>query len=191
MVKAALTPLAIAVLALLAEREMHPYEMYQLLLERREDRMVKVRPGSLYHTVERLEKQQLIKATGTARDGNRPERTSYALSPSGQDALTQRVFEMLREPVNEYPQFPVAISEAHNLPRETVVGALRNYSSKLEADLTEVDQAIKTVTELDVLEAYWLGGDYLRTLRRAELDWVNQLIVRLENEELPWPDSRT
>src|SRR5437868_2840544 len=41
----ALTPLAITVLALLNERPMHPYEMHQLLLARRVDRVVKVRPG--------------------------------------------------------------------------------------------------------------------------------------------------
>ena len=44
---AELTPLGLAALALLAERPMHPYEMYQTLVHRREDRNVKVRPGSL------------------------------------------------------------------------------------------------------------------------------------------------
>ena len=53
-----LTPLAISVLALLNERPMHAYEMYQLLLSRHNNRIVKVRPGSLYHTVERLAGQQ-------------------------------------------------------------------------------------------------------------------------------------
>ncbi|HWU59288.1 MAG TPA: PadR family transcriptional regulator, partial [Microbacteriaceae bacterium] len=38
-----ITPLAIATLALLAERPMHPYEMYQTLIQRAEDRIVKVR----------------------------------------------------------------------------------------------------------------------------------------------------
>jgi len=48
---AELTPLAISVLALLEERSMHAYEMYQLLITRHNDRLLKVRPGSLYHTV--------------------------------------------------------------------------------------------------------------------------------------------
>ena len=43
-----LTPLGVASLALLAEEPMHPYEMYQLLMARHEDRLVKVRPGTLY-----------------------------------------------------------------------------------------------------------------------------------------------
>ena len=40
-----LTPLAVAALALLAEGPTHPYEMYQTLVQRSEDRLVKVRPG--------------------------------------------------------------------------------------------------------------------------------------------------
>ena len=59
-----LTPLAVAALALLAERPSHPYEMYQTLVQRSEDRLVKVRPGSLYHTVDRLEAHGFVRATG-------------------------------------------------------------------------------------------------------------------------------
>lgn len=88
---AELTPLAIAVLALLNEGRMHAYEMYQVLLKRRNDRLVKVRPGSLYHTVERLAGQELVEATGTERAGNRPERTTYEITPAGQQALVARV----------------------------------------------------------------------------------------------------
>ena len=54
-----LTPLAVSVLALLRERPMHPYEMYSLLIHRQAEYLVKVRPGSLYHTVERLARDEL------------------------------------------------------------------------------------------------------------------------------------
>ena len=46
-----LTPLALAVLDLLQERHMHPYEMQQTIRERCTDHVIKVRAGSLYHTV--------------------------------------------------------------------------------------------------------------------------------------------
>ena len=84
---ATVTPLGIAVLALLAERPMHPYEMYRLLLERHEDRRVKVRPGSLYHTVDRMAENGLVEAIGTERDGGRPERTTYRVTDTGQQEL--------------------------------------------------------------------------------------------------------
>ena len=45
-----LAPIAILILGLLAERPMHPYEMFQTTVERREDRLAKIRPGTMYHT---------------------------------------------------------------------------------------------------------------------------------------------
>ena len=78
---AVLSPMAIAALGLLAERPMHPYEMYQLLLEREEDRVLKVRPGTLYHAVDRLARDGLVRPLHTEREGNRPERTTYAVTP--------------------------------------------------------------------------------------------------------------
>src|SRR2546426_131165 len=55
-----LTPLALAVLELLQERAVHPYEMQQTIRERYIDYVIKVRAGSLYHTVERLHRLKLI-----------------------------------------------------------------------------------------------------------------------------------
>jgi Transcriptional regulator PadR-like family len=74
-----LTSLGISVLALLKERPMHGYEMFQTLLQRHADRIVKLRPGSLYHVVDRLTEEKLIRRAGTARDGKRPERAIYEI----------------------------------------------------------------------------------------------------------------
>src|ERR1700759_3275317 len=66
-----LTSLGISVLALLRERPMHGYEMFQTLVQRHADRIVKVRPGSLYHAVDRLTEEQLIRRGGGAWGGLR------------------------------------------------------------------------------------------------------------------------
>lgn len=182
-----LTPLGISVLALLRERPMHPYEMYQLLLERREDFLIKVRPGSLYHTVDRFTEQELVKIVGTERDGGRPERTTYCITPQGTAELSTAVREMLRTPVNEYPQFPVALAEAHNLPREEAVDLLTERVALMDATLAEVGDAIKGAQMLDVPEAYWLAGEYVREIHKTEVRLLQRLIKRLEANELAWP----
>ncbi len=182
-----LTPLAVMLLALLAEREMHPYEMFQTLIERGEDRLVKVRPGSLYHTVERLADAELIRAIGVERAGNRPERTSYQLTDTGAQVLQARVAEMLRAPVNEYPQFLVALDEAHNLPREQVIEYLGEYAAAVAADLAAITQALDHAGTGAVPEAYWLSWRYLLHTKQAELDWISRLIERIKSKELEWP----
>lgn len=182
-----LTPLAVSVLALLNERSMHPYEMVQLLRERREDWLVKVRPGSLYHTVERLADAGLLAPTGTDRAGRRPERTTYAITATGQDALRSRVAEVLHTPVNEYPAFPAALSEAHNLPLGEAVDHLEHRAALLDDLIAEAGSMIERARSQDIPEAYWFVADYLRAMHTTERDWIRRTLARLRSEELEWP----
>src|SRR5947207_7894487 len=99
-------PLALAVLALLFERPMHPYEMAATLKRRHKGESIKIRYGSLYTVIELLLKRGFISTKESSREGKRPERTVYELTPSGYDELRAWMRDLLREPVNEYPQFP-------------------------------------------------------------------------------------
>jgi DNA-binding PadR family transcriptional regulator len=184
-----LKPLGIAALALLAERPMHPYEMYQLLLERHEDRMVKVRPGSLYHAVERLHADDLVEVTGTEREGNRPERTTYALTEQGRTALRQRITELLTTPVREYPLFTHALSEAHNLPADEAVSAFTTYADHLDHEIAELGSLLDAARARGAEETYLLGGDYLLHSTTTQRDWIRTLITRIETKDFTWqPD---
>ncbi|MFF1879529.1 PadR family transcriptional regulator [Leifsonia sp. NPDC058230] len=187
---APLTPLGVAALALLMERPMHPYEMYQTLVQRSEDRVVKVRPGSLYHTVDRLAVQGLVRATGTEREGNRPERTTYEITEPGSLALSERVTEILATPVNEYPEFPLALGESHNLPVETVIQLLRNRVSLLRADLEFIEAGIRDLEAKELPRKYWINVQYSRALREVEVTWLDSLIVDLESGVLSWSEEK-
>src|SRR5437660_11865395 len=106
------TPLALAVLNLLFERSMHPYEMQRLMRERGINDVVKLNQGSLYATIERLAKAGLIESGETSREGRRPERTVYSLSESGRDELSLWMREMLSTPNREYPLFASVLAFA-------------------------------------------------------------------------------
>src|SRR5690606_5582305 len=136
------TTLAIAVLGLLDERPMHPYEMFQTLVSRGEDRLVKVRPGSLYHTVSRLADQKLVRADGVDREGNRPERTTYRITDEGREVLRTRIAEILRAPCPEYPEFLIGLAESPSLPADQVAELLRERIAHLDATLAELDSMI-------------------------------------------------
>lgn len=181
---AKLTPLAISALALLVERPMHPYEMYQLQLQRGEDRMVKVRPGSLYHTVSRLAGDGLVEATGTEREGNRPERTVYDITDQGRTALGNWVAEMLAAPVREYPSFPPAIAEAHTLPVATVVQLLRRRTAAQRADADVLGSILDNKKHLQ--RAWFLQVEYLQVMLRAEVAWLEGVIADLESGAMTW-----
>ncbi|MDR6610959.1 MULTISPECIES: PadR family transcriptional regulator [unclassified Leifsonia] len=185
-----LTPLAVAALALLAEGPSHPYEMYQTLMQRSEDRLVKVRPGSLYHTVDRMEAHGFVRATGTEREGNRPERTTYEITDAGTRALGERITEIIGTPTNEYPEFPLGLGEAHNLPVETVIALLRKRVALIRADTGVLDGAIADLTQRGVPAKYWLDVRYQRAITATEADVLETLIADLQSGAVSWSEEK-
>ena len=181
-----LMPLGIAALALLAERPMHPYEMYQVLLLRKEDRIVKVRPGSLYHAINKLEDGGLVRAVGTDREGNRPERTTYELTDAGREQFLERIEELIAEPLNEYPKFPLAIGEAHNLPLPTLLRLLRTRLAALAVEKERGMSDFAEVRAKGVPARYLLDAPYLVAMHEAEVAWLEQLIADLESGAIDW-----
>jgi len=165
---------------------MHPYEMYQLLIARHEDRLVKVRPGTLYHAVGRLEDRGLVTATGTDRGGNRPERTTYTISAAGREAFTTWLQDMLAAPVNEYPAFPLAISEAYNLPAGVVVELLDRRLQALEEHLGFLVSSEELLAKKGVERKYWIDVQFQLSTLRAEIAWIRSLQDQLRSGELPW-----
>jgi DNA-binding PadR family transcriptional regulator len=185
-----LTPLAVAALALLAEGPSHPYEMYQTLVHRAEDRLVKVRPGSLYHTVDRLARHGLVRATGTEREGNRPERTTYAITDAGTNALAERVAEIIATPVNEFPEFPLGLAESHNLPVETAIELLRKRVALIRADIDVIDHGIRTVQAKNLPPKYWMDVRYLRAMAEADATTLEALIDDLVSGAISWDEEK-
>ena len=181
-----LTPLAVSVLSLLGQRPMHPYEMYSVMLSRHEDALVKVRPGSLYHAVERLERDGLVKSLGTDRPTGRPERTVYEVTPEGTEAMLEWVRSGLRQWQPEYPQFPLVLALSNNLPADTVVGLLEEYLQSLDGEVAEMREAVDEVRRRELPEAYWFESDYLLAVRSAERAWIAATIERLTTGDLPW-----
>lgn len=109
-------PLALAVMALLFERPMHPYEMVTLMRERGKHGSVRLRYSSLYSVVGALEREGLISSLETVREGRRPERTVYGITDAGREEFLTWLRELLREPVKEYTQFAAGLSYLPALP---------------------------------------------------------------------------
>ncbi len=110
-------PLALAVLVLLYERPMHPYEMATTLRERGKEQSIKLNYGSLYTVIEQLLREQWIGVKEILKEGRRPEKTIYELKPAGETELIDWMRELVSSPVKEYPairgrSFPAARASA-------------------------------------------------------------------------------
>jgi DNA-binding PadR family transcriptional regulator len=193
-------PLALAVLALLFERPMHPYEMAATLKERHKEDSIKLRYGSLYTVIDLLLARGLIAAKETSRAGKRPERTVYALTPPGLDELRDWMRELLRDPAKEYPQFEAGLCLLPVLPPDEAVSLMRQRALQLsgtvwqmEAQLAELaQQDLSALTGAQELPAPLAGkkfpplfvveNEYRLALARAELAFVNELVRRIVEE---------
>src|SRR5271165_3713666 len=176
-----LTSLGISVLALLRERPMHGYEMFQTLVQRHADRIVKVRPGSLYHVVDRLTEEKLIRRTATTRDGRRPERAIYEITDAGAEALAERVRELIARPVHEFPQFVVALAEVETLGEDAAANAVDDRVGALEARAAE----IMALRDAGVTPGgYLVALDYLLATMQAELLWLREFAGSVRSGQL-------
>src|SRR5712664_4203376 len=89
------SPLALSILELLDERPMHPYELASTMRDRHHDEFIRLNFGSLYHTVDTLERNGWIEPVEREKEGRRPERTIYRLTDSGREVLVRVVSEIL------------------------------------------------------------------------------------------------
>jgi DNA-binding PadR family transcriptional regulator len=183
-----LTPLSLVILELLTERAMHPYEMQQLIRERHTDQVVKVRAGSLYHTVERLSRAGLIDAVETGREGRRPERTVYEITESGRDQFHANLRELVQTPETEYPLFGVAVEMLGKLAPQEAKELLRHRTVQLQARLAGGEQVLTALAKNGLPRIYTLDTEYLMAMCRAELAWVGQLVDEIGTGDLPWTD---
>src|SRR5438309_10190202 len=102
-------PLALSILGLLDERPMHPYELASTMRERHQDEFIRLNFGSLYHTVDVLERNGWIVPTEREKEGRRPERTIYRLTDSGREILVRVVSDIIAHPRREYPHFAAGL----------------------------------------------------------------------------------
>jgi DNA-binding PadR family transcriptional regulator len=175
-------PLALAVLVLLEERPMHPYEIAATLKHRHKEKSIKLRYGSLYTVIEGLVREGLILARETVREGRRPERTIYELTPSGRKRMRGWLGDLLRKPVKEYPQFEAALSLMLALPIAEATALLEERLKRLAGLEEETRISLELVRGQGVEPLYLVEADYGLALLEAEQKFIAGLIARIRED---------
>jgi len=174
-------PLALAVMALLYERPMHPYEMVSLMRERGKHESVRLRYSSLYSVVGALGREGLIVPRETVREGRRPERTVYEITGAGREEFLTWLRELLREPVKEYTQFAAGLSFLAGLPPEEAIALLKERVQRLEAETKEMRSRLDAAMEqFNLPRLFLVESEHELMLREAELGWVRVLVEEIE-----------
>jgi len=177
-------PLALAVLVCLYEKPMHPYEVAQTLRTRAKEQSVRLNYGSLYAVVESLEKKGFIKATGTVRQGKRPQRTVYAITDEGSLEMTDWLTELIGTPAKEYPDFQAGLSFLPALDPDDALAALRHRAEALTMKLVAMRGAMQAARDAGLPRIFELESEYEERTLSAEFAFVRALVEEMENGTL-------
>lgn len=184
-----MSPLALAVLGLLAGGPLHPYRMERLLREWGKDQVIRIgQRANLYAAIKRLHAAGAIAVRQTERDQQYPERTVYEITAEGRDLLLGWLAELVSTPHNEFPEFPAALSflmllgpDGAALNLEKRAGQLRAAVAALAGALKQYSQAVPRVTMLET--------EYQHAMTAAELGWVDNILDQLRTGALTWSEN--
>src|SRR5215467_5598836 len=178
--------LALAVLSYLTQRPMHPYELGRTLRDHGDARSIKFNHGSLYMVVQQLERAGFITRQETSREGQRPERTVYALTEAGRRELHDWLRELVEEPQHEYPHFVAALSLIAALPPDEVLTLLRQRLARLAEQRAEIRAMIDGTLAQGVPELFLIEEEYRLALLAGETSFVEQFIGKITDPETGW-----
>jgi DNA-binding PadR family transcriptional regulator len=176
--------LALAVLSVVVQRPMHPYEMATLIRERGKDDDMPIKWGSLYTVVGNMHKHGLLRAIETEKQGGRPERTVYEITEAGREELADWARELVSTPEPEHPRFKAALSVLGALGPDEVQALLRQRLAIVEAAI-ESRRASLEHDRGQTLRLFLLEEEYDLALREREASWIRDLIGELADNTFP------
>lgn len=180
----------LTVLCLLRAAPLHPYGMQRLIKAWGKDDVVNVgQRANLYKTIKRLHEAGLIAVRQTERSKQYPERTVYELTDEGRAVGERWLVDMLRNPRNEYPEFPAALSFAMGFTPDELADLLTERLKSIQKQLSELDSQLQaasgTVPRIAMIET-----EYQRSLIAAEATWLSSTIAELRSKAFSWDQDQ-
>jgi DNA-binding PadR family transcriptional regulator len=179
-------PLALAVLSYLTMKPMHPYELSRTLRDNGDARSIKFNHGSLYMVVQQLARAGFIAEVETSREGQRPERTVYAITDDGRREAREWLSELIAQPEHEYPHFVTALSLIAALPPDQVVPLLRARLEALAGQRAEIQGMIDSSLGQGVPRLFLVEEEYRLALLDTEEAFVERFIAEIGDPEAGW-----
>ena len=177
-------PLALAVLACLGERPMHPYEISSTLRHRGKERSIKLNYGSLYAVVAALEKHGLIAEREKVREGNRPERTVYEITAAGADEFEDWLSELLSTPSADPSSLESALSLIAGLAPDEAARLLEERVGNLDIELRTLDASNEWARERGLPDVFLVESIFRATMVRAEQAYAAGLAADIRSGAL-------
>jgi DNA-binding PadR family transcriptional regulator len=149
----------------------HGYDVRRELLSWSADKWANVQPGSIYHALRKLTEEGLLREVTTEQVGSRPTRTTYEITPEGQDEFENLLRGYWWEVKPGFDPFFAALAFLPALPREEAAAALRNRAAHLRTENSGVEMAA---------DKGWLRE------KPPHVTWMFELMVARNEGEIAW-----
>lgn len=176
--------LALAVLSVVIQRPMHPYEMASVLRERGKDQDMEIKWGSLYTVVRNMEKHGFIEAAESTRQGGRPERTIYRITDEGRAELEDWTRELVSTPEREHLRFEAGLSVMGVLAPDEATSLLQRRLRLLEEEIAG-QRASLADSSREIPRLFLVEAEYDLAIRQAEATWISSLLDELTSGSFP------
>lgn len=180
--------LALAVLATLIGKPMHPYEMASVMRARGKERDMAIKWGSLYRVVDNLTRHGLIEAMQSERHGGRPERTIYRITDAGRAELVDWTRDLVRQPEPAALPFKAGLSVVGVLAPDEVIGLLGERIATLDAQIAQAQSELCGYAA-EVPRIFLIESEYELAIWQAEAGWVRGLLREITDGTLPGVDA--
>ena len=170
------------VLGLVDGRPMSGYDIQQMVNRADAERWGGVLPGSIYHALNKLEREGCISLADVTRTGHR-QRAVYQITDRGREQLHDLLLQTLRAPATPYPTaLYSALSLLDRLPREEARQALREQRTRLEEEAGALarGQAQNAAEREEVPPVSRITIEHMVALIRLQRRFVEQLLEALE-----------
>lgn len=164
----------LAILGLLLERDMHPYEISLVMKERSMDRVTKLQTGSLYYAVDKLAEDGYIQAIETISSSDRPDKTIYGITEQGKTLFEQLILQKIKKNEGFFHPMYLALAMSRLVDQSKVEKLLEERIRETEHQVNLAYQVYEEHTQLvprAVLHIMY--GSYEHTL--TELKWLQRL----------------
>jgi DNA-binding PadR family transcriptional regulator len=180
---------------------MHAYRLQKLIRQRGKDRVVNIRQrASVYQAIERLLRLGLISVQETVKTERHPDRTIYAITDRGRQAVKTWLAQTLiaTEP---FPEFVAGLSMLSALTPQEAAAQLEARARLLADELAEVDSNLRasseelthgpgSTVEPSLARLFLIEEEYRHIMLTAQLRWLEGVIDDLRSGSLSWDGQR-
>ncbi|QBS40930.1 PadR family transcriptional regulator [Nocardia sp. CS682] len=171
------------VLAALAKRgPMHGHQLRRDARLDRADLWSRVKPGSLYGALHRMEDENLIRPLRTEQQGGLPARTVYEITDEGRRELRVLRDEAFTDVEIRPDVVDLALAVSAELDRELLRGYLEDRIAALRARASRIEHQLdRRWPDQSVVDD--LIVDHARMRIQSEIDWHEKVLANIDKLE--------